>query len=93
MAKVEIRFDSDRPHDSEVRIDGKKVSSAYNLHLHLSATDVDFVLQKYVTDEDGRLICDENEAKKETIHLSGPPARVMAEVWSEMTREMAGDDE
>jgi len=93
MAKVEIRFDSERPWNSEITIDGEKVTSAYNLHLQLSVTHVDFVLQKYMTDEEERLICDENGAKKETIHLSGPPARVMAEVWSEMAKEMAEVEE
>lgn len=39
IAKVEIRFDSERPYTAEVEINGEKVSTAFNLHLHISPTE------------------------------------------------------
>ena len=87
MAKVEIRFDSERPYSAEVEIDGKVVSRAYNLHLHISPTEMDFVLQKYATDENGEIIMDKNGPKEETIHLKGPSPRVIRRVCSEIAND------
>lgn len=72
VAKVEIRFDSDRPWDSEIVIDGEKVRYAYNVHVELAVDHVDFVLLKYIADQAGRIVCDEQGPRKETIHLTGP---------------------
>lgn len=91
MAKVEIRFDSERPYTAEVEINGEKVSTAFNLHLHISPTDVDFVLQKYATDETG-IIMGEDGPEVETVHLKGPSPTVMRRVFSELEREAEAKD-
>lgn len=92
MAKVEIRFDSERPYTAEVEINGEKVSTAFNLHLHISPTDVDFVLQKYATDETG-IIMGEDGPEVETVHLKGPSPTVMRRVFSELEREAKAKDD
>lgn len=91
MAKVEIRFDSERPYTAEVEINGEKVSTAFNLHLHISPTDVDFVLQKYATDETG-IIMGEDGPEVETVHLKGPSPTVIRRVFSELEREAEAKD-
>ena len=92
MAKVEIRFDSERPYTAEVEINGEKVSTAFNLYLHISPTDVDFVLQKYATDETGKKLMGEDEPEVETVHLKGPSPTVMRRVFSELEREAKAKD-
>lgn len=88
MAIVEIRFDSERPYSAKVEIDGKQVSRAYNLHLHISPIELDFVLQKYATDENDEIIMDKNGPKEETIHFKGPSPKVIRKVCSEVMKEM-----
>jgi len=67
VAKVEIRFDTERPMDSEIWIDGEKVKAAYNVRLDLDVNYVNFAVLKYMTDENGHLITDEHGAKSEMI--------------------------